>query len=116
MLYNTSLLYKLAPITFIRRMTDTMKKNYIIYLLLLLAILSLAFTSLVKLGENNEMVFSTNDFPTVIDGDTIKLTFRLIGVDTPEMKQKCKKDGKCYNCGAEAKQFLETLIRNESVE
>ena len=93
-----------------------MKRANAKYIMLLVAVILIAIA-----GIDNDYIipdhkFITNEAATAVDGDTLKLTFRLIGVDTPEMKQKCKKDGKCYNCGAEAKQFLNTLIENQNVE
>lgn len=54
----------------------------------------------------------------VIDGDTIhlgKIKYRLHGIDSPEIKQKCTRENKTYLCGVEAKKFLESLIENNKV-
>jgi endonuclease YncB( thermonuclease family) len=51
----------------------------------------------------------------VIDGDTIELkgtTFRLEGIDAPEMKQHCQDaGGKEYACGRRAKEVLAAMIK-----
>ena len=41
-------------------------------------------------------------FPSIIDGDTIKILnkrIRLHGIDTPEKKQICTRNSKKYSCG-----------------
>jgi endonuclease YncB( thermonuclease family) len=53
----------------------------------------------------------------VVDGDTIVLDnhkIRLLGVDTPELKQRCV--GKYYKCGEIAKKALVEIIGNSEVE
>jgi endonuclease YncB( thermonuclease family) len=54
----------------------------------------------------------------VIDGDTIALgdqRIRLWGIDAPEIRQECIRDGASYPCGRAAKAFLEALVGSESV-
>ena len=54
----------------------------------------------------------------IIDGDTIYLNgekIRFSGIDTPELKQTCKKDGKVIYCGIEAKNLLKNKIANNKV-
>ena len=55
----------------------------------------------------------------IIDGDTIVLDakkIRLHGIDTPEIKQKCKdSNSKAFHCGLRAKEELENLIGNNLV-
>ena len=55
----------------------------------------------------------------IIDGDTIYIgsnKIRLHGIDAPETKQKCTKDGKKWNCGLESKKFLKNLIQNDHIK
>ena len=55
----------------------------------------------------------------VVDGDTIHLNgekIRFTGIDTPELKQTCLKEGMQAPCGAIAKQILIEKIGNNSVE
>ena len=55
----------------------------------------------------------------IVDGDTIhinKIKYRLYGIDAPEMKQLCKMKEKNYKCGVKSKEFLVSLIGNQSVK
>ena len=55
----------------------------------------------------------------VVDGDTIHLDgekIRFTGIDTPELKQTCLKDGIEDPCGVTAKQILIDKIGNDNVE
>ena len=54
----------------------------------------------------------------VIDGDTIHIgvnKYRFSGIDAPEMKQLCNKDGKEVFCGVLAKNALIEKINNSPV-
>ena len=55
----------------------------------------------------------------VVDGDTIHLNgekIRFTGIDTPELKQTCIKQGIKDYCGITAKKILIDKISNNSVE
>jgi len=55
----------------------------------------------------------------VVDGDTIHLNgkkIRFTGIDTPELKQTCLKEGSKDPCGVTAKQILIDKIGNNNVE
>ena len=55
----------------------------------------------------------------IIDGDTIHLNgekIRFTGIDTPELKQTCLKEGVKDTCGITAKQILIDKIGNNNVE
>ena len=55
----------------------------------------------------------------IIDGDTIILNgekIRFSGIDTPELKQTCLKDGQEVPCGMTAKRLLVEKISNATVE
>jgi endonuclease YncB( thermonuclease family) len=69
------------------------------------------------------IVFSSpsyaKDIVKVIDGDTIhigKLKYRFSGIDTPEMKQVCKKEDKTILCGVLARDALIQKINNQPIE
>jgi len=55
----------------------------------------------------------------VVDGDTIYLNgekIRFTGIDTPELKQTCIKEGVINPCGVTAKDFLIEKIAYNKVE
>ena len=55
----------------------------------------------------------------IVDGDTIHLNgekIRFVGIDTPELKQICIKEGIQDSCGVTAKQILIDKIGNNKVE
>ena len=54
----------------------------------------------------------------ITDGDTIKINgekIRFSGIDSPELKQICVKDGVKNSCGIKAKQILADKIANNQV-
>ena len=54
----------------------------------------------------------------ITDGDTIKINgekIRFSGIDTPELKQMCTKDGVKNSCGIKAKQILIDKIADNNV-
>ena len=55
----------------------------------------------------------------VVDGDTIYLNgekIRFTGIDTPELKQTCIKEGAINPCGVTAKEILVEKISDNKVE
>ena len=55
----------------------------------------------------------------VVDGDTIYLNdekIRFTGIDTPELKQTCIKEGVINSCGLTAKEILIEKIADNKVE
>ena len=62
---------------------------------------------------------SLGDSLRVVDGDTIVLNgekIRFSGIDTPELKQTCLKDGQKVPCGMNAKSLLAEKIGDTTVE
>ena len=48
-----------------------------------------------------------------VDGDSLSvsgISIRLFGVDAPEAKQTCSKDGAAWACGTEAQRTLQSLV------
>jgi endonuclease YncB( thermonuclease family) len=55
----------------------------------------------------------------IVDGDTIYLNgvkIRFSGIDTPELKQTCKKNNEIIYCGIQAKKILIKKIGNSPVK
>lgn len=56
--------------------------------------------------------------PRVIDGDTLDLDgrrIRLYGIDAPEARQTCRRDGRNWHCGEEAGRALSIAIGNRQM-
>ncbi len=49
-----------------------------------------------------------------LDGDTVSVDFRLLGVDAFERKQLCQRDGACWACGKAAQDLAARQVRNAS--
>jgi endonuclease YncB( thermonuclease family) len=55
----------------------------------------------------------------IVDGDTIKvggIPVRLSGIDAPESRQTCERNGKTYACGKQATKALANLIAGHTVQ
>jgi hypothetical protein len=55
----------------------------------------------------------------IVDGDTIKvggIPVRLYGIDAPEARQTCERDGKTYGCGKQATKELAKLITGQTLQ
>ena len=80
-------------------------------IIFLISILSLVFFLTINDIKSQEL--------KVVDGDTIHLNgekIRFKGIDTPELKQTCLKEGIQNLCGVAAKQILIGKIGNNKVE
>ena len=78
-------------------------------------ILVISFSSLIFFLIFNQV--KSQDL-RVVDGDTIHLNgekIRFTGIDTPELKQTCLKEGAKDPCGVTAKQILIDKIGNDNV-
>ncbi len=54
----------------------------------------------------------------VQDGDTLRIgdtRIRLFGIDAPESKQSCERDGLPWLCGQEAGKFLRSLVAGQKI-
>jgi endonuclease YncB( thermonuclease family) len=70
--------------------------------------------------EHEMCIVAISGIAEVKDGDTISINeykIRLSHVDSPELKQQCedKSTHLDYNCGIEARDFLQELIKNQEV-
>jgi len=57
-------------------------------------------------------------FAKIIDGDSFRLgasEVRLVGIDAPEGRQTCERDGSAWECGEEARRQLQRLIGGQKV-
>ena len=79
----------------------------------------LAILALLALKMNNRPeLIQTGDF-YVIDGDTLSLNgerLRLKGIDAPEYRQRCRRDGVDWACGEEARKALATIVKTGKPE
>jgi len=79
--------------------------------ILLISISSLIFFLILNQVRSQEL--------RVVDGDTIHLNgekIRFTGIDAPELKQTCLKEGMKDFCGITAKKILINKIENNNVE
>ena len=79
--------------------------------ILVISISSLIFFLIVNQVNSQEL--------RVVDGDTIHLNgekIRFTGIDTPELKQTCIKEGFIDQCGVTAKEILIVKIGDNKVE
>ena len=56
--------------------------------------------------------------PRIVDGDGLKIgnvEIRLHGIDAPERKQTCKKNGKVWPCGAETPEYMRGLVSGREI-
>ena len=80
------------------------------------AIFLISVTALIFILTINQVKSQTIK---IVDGDTIHLNgekIRFTGIDTPELKQTCLKEGVKDLCGVMAKQILIDKIGNNNVE
>ena len=76
------------------------------------AILALTALIVLRVGEGSGKAITGT--ARAADGDTLTLEghrIRLVGIDTPEMTQICKRDGADWRCGVAARSRLAELLR-----
>jgi len=55
---------------------------------------------------------------SAVDGDSFDMSgarIRLFGIDAPEGRQTCRRDGSDWKCGEEATELLSSMIRSQEV-
>lgn len=78
----------------------------------------LAVALLVLLLSVSEASANVVGVPSVTDGDTLRIgdaKVRLFGIDAPESKQTCERDGVTWLCGQEAGKALRELVAGQSL-
>lgn len=56
---------------------------------------------------------------TVVDGDSLKIgatSIRIFGIDAPEARQSCQRQGANWPCGAQAQRKLQSLIYDNALD
>lgn len=78
-----------------------------------LAALALAAVgALAQVGSDR----SFNARTRALDGDTVAVDFRLLGVDAFERRQLCERRGACWQCGKAAQDFTAKMLRAASAD
>ncbi|MGJ7040194.1 thermonuclease family protein [Shinella sp. BE166] len=78
----------------------------------------LALTALVVARVSGETGETITGAARAADGDTLTLDghrIRLVGIDTPELTQVCKRDGADWRCGVAARSRLAELLRGGAI-
>lgn len=82
------------------------------YILLFTAILFCSNT-IAKSSVLNPIIMKNSKAIYIVDGDSISLSMRIKGIDTPEKFQKCRKIfTEIINCGTVSKEYLHILLNN----
>ncbi|RKD60202.1 MULTISPECIES: thermonuclease family protein [unclassified Rhizobium] len=79
----------------------------------------LAILALFASKMNNRPEIIQNGSFSVVDGDTLSINgerLRLKGIDAPEYRQRCRRDGADWACGEEARRALATMIKSRAPE
>lgn len=51
-----------------------------------------------------------------LDGDTVAVDFRLLGVDAFERRQRCERRGGCWECGKAAQDLAAKLLHSKTAD
>ena len=83
----------------------------------------MTFPALSRAGFATLLILALSGFLRVLDGDTIDLDgvrYRIHGIDAPETRRSCFKDGREWQCGMEASLTMQRLavgqVRCQAIE
>ncbi|MDB5523847.1 MAG: nuclease SNase-like protein [Rhizobium sp.] len=82
------------------------------------AVCFLALMLLIAMKVETDAARTFNGRYRVADGDSLSLghdRLRLLGIDAPELKQTCRRDGEVWRCGEAARQTLASLVEGRAV-
>jgi micrococcal nuclease len=68
----------------------------------------------VALGEAPAVPQSFDATARALDGDTVAVDFRLLGVDAFERRQLCQRTSGCWECGKAAQDFAANALRSKA--
>ena len=69
--------------------------------------------SINTLASPGDFTLNSEETLYIVDGDSISMQMRIQGIDTPEMRQKCRKTKlKTINCGQLSKDYLKQTLKN----
>ncbi|MEJ6660057.1 MAG: thermonuclease family protein [Candidatus Thioglobus sp.] len=69
--------------------------------------------SLNSLSDIGNLSLNSERSLYIVDGDSISLQMRIAGIDTPEIKQTCRKHAnKVIDCGRLSKSYLQKLLKS----
>jgi len=80
---------------------------------ILLAALALASCGASPEVDNDR---SFNARTRALDGDTVAVDFRLLGVDAFERRQLCERRSACWPCGKAAQDYAANLLRSKTAQ
>lgn len=66
------------------------------------------------LGEAPAVPQSFDATARALDGDTVAVDFRLLGVDAFERRQLCQRSSGCWECGKVAQDFAANALRSKT--
>ena len=69
--------------------------------------------SINALADISSFTLSSEKTLYIVDGDSVSVQMRIKGIDTPEIKQKCRKTTfQVVDCGQLSKDYLKKVLQN----
>lgn len=79
-----------------------------------IVLVALAFASCSASPEVSDQSFEAE--ARALDGDTVAVDFRLLGIDAFERRQLCERAAGCWQCGKAAQDFAANLLRTKAAD